>query len=100
MSGTREYGIAIIILGALLLVGAGFAYTYEETSKVVISDGYSYGGVQIVPPMSIDRTTTPYKDDSTALILGSVALFVVGFALMVYKPQNTPHQQPNQFQLS
>lgn len=97
MSETRQLGIALIVFGAILLIGAGFAYTYQETSKVVLSQGYSYNGIQILPPMSYDRTTTPYRDDSTGIVLGSVALFVVGFALLVYRPQNSP-PPPTQLQ--
>ncbi|MGD0451523.1 MAG: hypothetical protein ABSA79_10795 [Candidatus Bathyarchaeia archaeon] len=90
MSGTRQLGIALIVFGALLLIGAGFAYTYQETTTQVYYQGLYLNGQQIVPPMSRDITTTPYRDDSTGLVLGAVALFVVGFALLVYKSQNAP----------
>jgi hypothetical protein len=93
MSGTRQLGIVLIVFGGLIMVGGAFAYSYQQTTTVILSQGYSYNGIQIVPPMSHDVTTTPYRDDTFPLILGSVALFVVGFALLVYRPQNSPPPQ-------
>lgn len=90
MSETRQYGIALVIIGGLLLVGTAFAYSYQETTTVIITQGYSVNGIQIVPPYSHDVTTLPYRDYTFPLILLCVALFVVGFALMVYRPQNSP----------
>jgi hypothetical protein len=83
MSGTRQLGIALIVFGALLLIGAAFAYTYAQT--------HSISGAGITIPLP---STYPYRDDSFGLILGAVALFVVGFALLVYRPQNLPPPPP------
>lgn len=81
MAQTRSLGLALIIIGALLLVGAAFAYTYAQThtlnvAGVIVSTGTVY----------------PYQNDSFGLIIGGIALFVVGFALMVFpsQKQNPP----------
>ena len=74
---TKQLGIVLIVFGALLLIGSAFAYAYEKSSS------YSLGFA------SIPITTNPFRDDTLPLIFGSVALFVAGFALMVYQYQNT-----------
>jgi hypothetical protein len=79
MSETRQLGIVLVVIGGLLLVGGAFAYSYAKTNSI------SASGITI--PLG---STYPYRDDGYGLILGSVALFVVGFAFMIYQPQNSP----------
>jgi len=83
MSGTKQLGIVLIIFGALLLIGAAFAYTYAQSHSLIVAG--------LVVPLA---STYPYRDDSVGLIIGGVALFVVGFALMVYRNQNSPPPPP------
>lgn len=82
---TRELGITLVIFGALLFIGAAVAYSYQQPRSETIS-GYT---VQLPP-------TEPFRDDAFPLIIGGVALFVLGFALMVYPSQKQNPQPPSQ----
>lgn len=53
------------VLGVLLLIGGGIAYSYEET---VYWLGYPIG------------TTYPYRDYSVPLFIFGVVLFIIGVA--------------------
>jgi hypothetical protein len=88
MSETRRKGLTMVILGALVLISAALAYSYQQTTTEMISPGFSLGGQQIMQPIYHEVTTTPYKDYTTPLILGGIALFPVGFALMLYHSRN------------
>ncbi len=93
MSETRQLGIALVIIGGLVLAGAAFAYAYQETTTETIPE-FSFGGIQVTQPTYYDVTTTPYKDYAVPLIIGSVALFVVGFALMFSQSRNLAPAAP------
>ena len=80
----RRWGLIIIFFGALLLFAAAFAYSYQQTTTNTIP-GMSFGGITVTQPYSYDVTTTPFRDYTLPLVLGGVALFVSGFALIVYK---------------
>ena len=79
---TRQFGIALAIFGALVLLGAAFAYTYQEIGEEFVP-GYNEGGVQVSEPHYRSLTTTPYRNNAFPLILGSVALFFSGFAILL-----------------
>jgi len=64
-------------LGRGVPKNAAFAYTYAQSNSLIVAG--------IIVPLT---STYPYRDDSFGLIIGSVALFVVGFALMFYRLQD------------
>jgi predicted membrane protein len=68
MTKTRTLGFALVIFGVLVLIAAGFAYTYEQT----------------IVPFTLALATYPYRSDIFPLILLSVVLLVLGFVLMVF----------------
>jgi uncharacterized membrane protein YidH (DUF202 family) len=74
MIKTQKLGLALVIFGVLVLVAAFWAYTSTTISVAGVS--------------SIPITTYPYRSDAFPLILLSVALFVIGFALMAYRPKS------------
>jgi len=70
----RQFMIALVVVGALVLVGAAFAYSYTEF------------GEEFVPglePHYRGLTITPYRDFVFPLVLVSASLFFVGFALIL-----------------
>jgi len=75
----RESGIVSVVFGALLMILAAFAYTFQQT----VTQYYGYGQYQF----PISYTTTPYRDYTFPIILCSIALFVMGFALIIYGEQ-------------
>ena len=81
---SRKLGLIVVLFGAILLFVAAFAYSYQQTNTTTIP-GISVGGMTVTPPYSYDVTTNPYRDYTFPLILGGVALFVIGIALMIYK---------------
>ena len=72
----KKLGLALVIIGAFVLVIGGIAnyYTYQTESKNV-------NGITIV------HNITPAKDAAVPLILTGIAFFAVGFALIEYKRQ-------------
>ena len=75
----RESGIVSVVFGALLMILAAFAYTFQQT----VTQYYGYGQYQF----PISYTTSPYRDYTFPIILCSIALFVMGFALIIYRTQ-------------
>lgn len=92
MSNNRQIGIALVALGGLLMLAGAFAYSYQESHIEVITQGYYVNGIEIVPPMSMTVTTTPFKDYAVSIILASLASFGVGFGFFVYRPENSPSE--------
>jgi hypothetical protein len=81
ISGNRNTGLTVIILGALILFGSAFAYSYVATEHHYIP-GYSVGDYEILKPSSYDTTSTPLRDYTTPLVICGIAVMVVGFAVM------------------
>jgi hypothetical protein len=72
----KRLGLAIVIIGAIVLVIGGIAnnYTYHTETKNVNG-------------MTIVHNIAPAKDAAVPLILAAIAFFAVGFALIEYKRQ-------------
>jgi hypothetical protein len=74
----RQFGITLVVFGALVLIGAAFAYAYEEFGEEFIP---GYNGSE---PYFRGLTVAPYRDYAFPLILGGVALFMVGLTLIYW----------------
>jgi hypothetical protein len=85
----HHIGFIFIGLGTILLLAAAFAYGYEKTETQYVG----------VPPyqIPITYTTRPYRDATFPLIMTSAAMFIPGFALLIYKSEK-PQQQVDAFQ--
>ena len=77
MTKTRMLGLALAILGVLAMIAASLAYVYQQTRTT-----FFLGSVGFKPV-----TSHPYRDYTFPLILLSVALLVIGFAFVVYRPK-------------
>jgi hypothetical protein len=93
----KNSGLGVIVLGVLLFLGAGFADLYPVKSisaigQSLINSLQGYATPQQIAQMKIEYTVTtyPYQQWVYPLIFAGVALFVLGFALMVYQRQNSP----------
>jgi len=75
----RESGVVLVVFGALLMILSAFAYVFQQT----ITQYITVGTYQI----PISSTTTPYRDYTFPIILCSIASFVMGFALIIYRTQ-------------
>jgi uncharacterized membrane protein HdeD (DUF308 family) len=71
-------GLVLAILGVLALIAASLAYAYQQTILV------SY---QADIHFQLPELTNPYRGYTFPLILLSVALLVIGFAFIVYRPK-------------
>ena len=74
----RQFAIASVMFGALVLIGAVFAFAYEEFGEEFVP---GYNGSE---PHYRGLTIAPYRDYTFLLILGGFALFTIGFALIYW----------------
>ena len=71
----RQFGIVLVVFGALVLIGAAFTYAYVEFGEEFVP---GFNGSE---PHYNGLTIAPYRDYAFPLILGGAALFAVGSAL-------------------
>ena len=62
----RQFGIALVIFGALVLIGAAIAHAYEEFGEEFVP---GYNGSE---PHYRGLTVAPYRDYSFPLIIGGL----------------------------
>jgi hypothetical protein len=78
MSDKRLSGIILIIIGGLMAIG-----TYALLTYVQFQINYVAGGFHYSSPIY------PYQWAGYILLLPSIALLIIGFVLIIYKPQNS-----------
>ena len=74
---TQDLGILVVIFGCLLFIGAAVVSYYQVPIGSVTVGGKT---VQV-------GSYEPYANDALPLFFGGLALFVLGFALILYEPQ-------------
>ena len=75
------FGLVLAILGVFAMITASLAYAYQQTKELSVT------GNSALLFQSYQVTTNPYRSDTFPLILLSVALLVIGFAFIVYRPK-------------
>jgi hypothetical protein len=81
MKKRKKIGIGLVSCSLLSIVSASLAYAYQQTKELSVT------GNSALLFQSYQVTTNPYRDYTFPLILLTVALFVVGSVLMVYRPK-------------
>jgi hypothetical protein len=74
----KKLGFLVVASGSAALITAAFAYTYD-TQTSYSSDGWGL----------LFDSVTPYREFTQPLLLASIALFAVGYILMLKKSQKT-----------